>query len=280
MDESVAVDADNHHPDLTDRRPITSADNETEKIRVLSAIASNAPSRVIDRVAWILNHYPSARDSDVKCQIIYWKTFESELYSGGDISLENYPKLLKLNTIIRSRALVQNNLGLFIASPEVRKYRGKLQEEEKLKALEVRPTHPVYCIYADESGKTSKYLLVGSIWILRSYDTMKLTAALNAQKKEIGFTSEIHFKEINKGNLEKYESLLGILIKNSAAISFKGLGVERSGLYNLDDTLNKLFYHMTIQGIKEENTSGRAILPRNLNSEKTPKNHLKTSFHY
>lgn len=243
-------------------------DKESEKIRVLSAIASNSPTRVTDRVAWILNHYPQARDSDVKCQIIYWKTFQTDLYSGGDISFENYPKLQRLHSIARARAVVQNILGLFIASPEVRKYRGKLEEEEKQRALEVRPSHPVYCIYADESGKTGKYLLVGSLWILRSYETMKITAAINRKKAEIGFKGEMHFKEINKGNLEAYEALLGSIVQNSSSISFKGLGVNRSGLYNVDDTLNKLFYHMVIQGITEENKSGRAILPRNLQFRK------------
>lgn len=243
-------------------------DREAEKIRVLSAIASNSPSRVTDRVAWILNHYPQARDSDVKCQIIYWKTFQSDLYGGGDISFENYPKLQRLHSIARARAVVQNVLGLFIASPEVRKYRGKLEEEEKQRALEVRPSHPVYCIYADESGKTGKYLLVGSLWVLRSYETIKITAAINQKKKEIGFKGEMHFKEISKGNLEAYEALLGAIIENSSSISFKGLAVLRSGLYNVDDTLNKLFYHMVIRGITEENKSGRAVLPRNLQFRK------------
>lgn len=243
-------------------------DKEAEKLRVLSAIASNSPTRVIDRVAWILNHYPQARDSDVKCQILYWKTFQADLYSGGDISFDHYPKLQRLHSIARARAMVQNVLGLFIASPEVRKYRGKLEEEEKQRALEVRPAYPVYCIYADESGKTGKYLLVGSLWVLRSYDTMKITSAINHRKKELDFKGEIHFKEINKGNLETYLSLLGAIIQNSSAISFKGLGVLRSGLYSVDDTLNKLFYHMVIQGVAEENKSGRAVLPRNLQFRK------------
>jgi len=245
-----------------------SKDKEAEKMRVLSAIASNSPARVTDRVAWILNHYPQARDSDIQCQIIYWKTFQVDLYSGGDISFENYPKLQRLHSIARARAVVQNILGLFIASPEVRKFRGKLEEEEKQRALEVRPSHPVYCIYADESGKTGKYLLVGSLWVLRSYETIKITAAINQKKKEIGFKGEMHFKEIGKGNLDAYEALLGAIIQNSSSISFKGLGVIRSGLYNVDDTLNKLFYHMVIQGISEENKSGRAVLPRNLQFRK------------
>lgn len=42
----------------------------------------------------------------------------------------------------------------------------------------------------------------------------------------------------------------------------------RSGLYSVDDTLNKLFYHMVIQGVAEENKSGRAVLPRNLQFRK------------
>ena len=239
-----------------------------KKLRVLAAIAGNSPSRLMDRVAWVLNHYPSARDSDIKCQLIYWKTFQSDIYSGGAIPEDKYPELEKLNNITRARAQVQNTLGLFKASPEVRKYRGTLSEEEKQKALEVRPTHPVYCIYADESGKTGKYLMVGSLWVLKSYETIKITRAINQKKKEIGFKGEMHFKEIDKNNISQYLSLLGSIIENSSSISFKGLGVLRAGLYSVDDTLNKLFYHMVINGIKEENQSGRAVLPRNLQFRK------------
>ncbi|UXZ21413.1 DUF3800 domain-containing protein [Pseudomonas sp. YeP6b] len=246
----------------------TNEKTEAEKIRVLSAIASNSPARLTDRVGWILNHYPSARDSDIKCQFLYWKTFQSDLYSGGAIPEDKYPELEKLNSISRARATVQNTLGLFKASPEVRKYRGTLEEEEKQKALEVRPSHPVYCIYADESGKTGKYLMVGSLWVLRSYETMKITRAVNQKKSDINFKGEMHFKEIDKNNINQYLALLGVIIENSTSISFKGLGVLRAGLYSVDDTLNKLFYHMVINGIKEENVSGRAILPRNLQFRK------------
>lgn len=242
--------------------------NEAEKIKVLAAVAGNSPSRLTDRVAWVLNHYPSARDSDIKCQTLYWKTFQSDVYSGGPIPEDKYPQLEKLNSITRARAQVQNTLGLFKASPEVRKYRGTLEEEEKQKALEVRPSHPVYCIYADESGKTGKYLMVGSLWVLKSYETIKITRAINLKKSEIGFKGEMHFKEIDKNNISQYLALLGTLIENSSSISFKGLGVLRAGLYSVDDTLNKLFYHMVITGIKQENQSGRAILPRNLQFRK------------
>ncbi|MCY1205344.1 hypothetical protein D9M72_168930 [compost metagenome] len=242
--------------------------NEAEKVRILAAVASNAPERVIDRVAWILNHYPEARDSDVKCQLLYWRTFQTDLYNGGDIAISAYPDLQRLNSISRSRAMVQNILGLFVASPEVRRFRGKLSEEEKQKALEVRPTHPVYCIYADESGKTSNYVLVGSVWVLKSYETFKITNALNARKKEIGFEGELHFKEITKGNLDKYRAILGVIVEHSSKLSFKALAVERRGLANIDDTINKLYYHMLINGVREEDSTGRAILPRSMQFRK------------
>ena len=244
------------------------AKNEAEKHRIISAIASNSPTRVIDRVAWILNHYPKARDSDIYCQLQYWKTFQADLYSGGNILIESYPKLERLHSIARSRAFIQNTHGLFLASPEVRRTRGKLEEEEKQKILDARPAHPVYCIYADESGKTSKYLLVGSLWVLRSYDTMKITRAINQKKQELEFKGEMHFKEINNNNLGDYFELLSAIVENSEAVSFKGLAVERKGLKSVDDTLVKMFYHMTIQGITDENKSGRAVLPRNLQFRK------------
>lgn len=243
-------------------------DFEAEKQRVLSAISSNSPKRSIDRVAWILNHYTDARDSDIACQLHYWRTFQGDLYSGGNILQEHYPKLERLNSISRARARIQNDLKMFVASPEVRKRRGMLEEEEKQRALEERPTFPIYCVYADESGKTSKYLMVGSVWVLRSYETIKITNAINQKKQSIGFKGEMHFKEINKSNLDTYCELLNAIIENSSSLSFKGIGVLRSGLTNLDATLDRLFYHMVIQGIREEDRSGRAVLPRNLQFRK------------
>ncbi|KIK90028.1 DUF3800 domain-containing protein [Pseudomonas sp. W15Feb9B] len=266
MNEIATISEEAEELDQT--QSVITKDFEVEKQRVLSAISGNSPKRLVDRVAWILNHYTNARDSDIACQLHYWRTFQGDLYSGGNILQENYPKLERLNNVTRARARVQNDLKMFIASPEVRKRRGKLEEEEKQRALDERPTFPIYCIYADESGKTSKYLLVGSVWVLRSYETIKITNAIIQKKQSMGFRGEMHFKDINKGNLGVYLELLNAIIENSSSISFKGIGVLRSGLTNLDDTLNKLFYHMVIQGIKEEDRSGRAVLPRNLQFRK------------
>ncbi|MCX2694794.1 hypothetical protein OO255_27760, partial [Pseudomonas sp. DCB_BZ] len=51
------------------------------------------------------------------CNVYRFSSFSDR---GGDISFENYPKLQRLHSIARARAVVQNILGLFIASPEVR----------------------------------------------------------------------------------------------------------------------------------------------------------------
>ncbi|WP_083265610.1 MULTISPECIES: DUF3800 domain-containing protein [Pseudomonadaceae] len=267
---SAALSSDEFEENLIASLPPPSRmkDLEAEKLQILAAVAGNAPERVVDRVAWILNHYPEARDSDIKCQTIYWRTFQSDLYNGGDIPIVNYPQLQRFNSISRSRAKVQNVLGLFIASPEIRRYRGKLEEEEKQKALEVRPTHPVYCIYGDESGKTSKYLVVGSVWVLKSYDTLKITSAINAKKREISMEGELHFKDINRGSIDAYRSVLGSVVQNSSSLSFKALAVERTGISSVDDALTKMFYHMIIDGVKEEDSSGRAVLPRNMQFRK------------
>lgn len=112
------------------------------------------------------------------------KNPQSDLRNTGDIPLSAYPELQRLNLITRSRAMVQKILSLFIASPEVRRFREKLSEEERQKALEVRPTRPIYCVYAVESGKTSNYVVVGSVWGLKSYETFKIANPLKARKKK------------------------------------------------------------------------------------------------
>lgn len=237
---------------------------EKEKNQILRDVADSKVDNHQQRIAWILNHYPNTRDSDITCQIRYWELFESDIYSSSSFNPKDLYKLTKLTSIARARAKIQNVHKLFLASPEVRKRRGKLEEEEKQKALEDRPSYPTYAVYADESGKTADHLIVGSMWIINGIETLNLVRELENWRKAKDFHSEFHFKKINKSKYPLYLDVIKIIKKRATAISFKALSVERKGISDVNKALTQLYLNLLIKGIEHEHSTSRAPLPRSI----------------
>jgi hypothetical protein len=237
---------------------------ELEKEQILKSVVNSNMDTMLNKVAWILNHYPDARDSDITCQLKYWSTFEPEISGSGYISVEDLYKLTRLTSITRARARIQNTHRLFLANPEVQKRRGVLEDEEKEKALEQKHNYPVYSVYADESGKTSDYLVVGSMWILDGIETYHLTKRIEEWKKETNFKDELHFQSINNNNIGYYREVLEIVKNKSSAISFKAISLERKGIKSVADAFTHLYYHLLVRGVEHEHSTGRAPLPRSI----------------
>jgi|RhiMethySRZTD1v2_1073278.scaffolds.fasta_scaffold2039999_1 hypothetical protein len=55
---------------------------EAERQALLTVLASSRPDTVVERVAWILNNYSEARNSDITLQLHYWETFCPDNYNG------------------------------------------------------------------------------------------------------------------------------------------------------------------------------------------------------
>jgi hypothetical protein len=237
---------------------------ELEKEEILRYVADAKTDTVLHRVAWLLNYYPETRDSDITCQLKYWSYFEQDIYNPECISSDDLYKLTKLTSITRARAKIQNTHRLFLASPDVRKKRGVLEEEEKEKAIQQKSNFPVYAIYADESGKTQDFLIVGSMWILNGIDTLKLYNAIKEWRQTTGFKHELHFNKISSGNIDYYRQVLEIVRNKISAISFKAISIERKGISNMTDALMLLYYYLLIGGVDHEHNTGRAPLPRNI----------------
>ena len=169
-----------------------------------------------------------------------------------------------MTSIARARAKIQNVHKLFLATPDVRKKRGTLEEEEKQKVSEERPSYPLYVVYADESGKTADYLIVGSMWILNAMETFSLVKEIADWRKRNKFESEFHFKKITEAKLPFYLEIIDILKDKGAALSFMSLSVERRGIGNINDGITQLYQNLLIKGIDHENKTGRAPLPRSM----------------
>ncbi len=248
--------------------PNPEADSKAEKIEkerqeLLTRVASSELSNMRHRVAWLLNQFPGTRNSDIALQIKYWKIFEKDIVSGSSVDLDDLYRLTRLTSLSRARATIQNDYRLFLADPEVREHRGTLEEGEREKAVET-PDHPVYKVFLDESGKTSSYLLVGSLWVLSAgIETFQLISDVNELKRKWGFSGEFHFSKMKKQDVGIYKELVDIFLVRGGPISFKFLSVPKEGL-KAQAALPDLFYHLLKQGIDHEDSTGRASLPRTL----------------
>jgi len=137
---------------------------EARRSRLLQCVSACNLEILEQKVGWILNNHPEARNSDIALQLLYWETFENDIYDGHSICPENLYKLTRLTSIARARARIQNEYKLFVASTAVRQYRGTLSDEARERSMEIPPAYPAFMVYADESGKTQDNLVVGSIW--------------------------------------------------------------------------------------------------------------------
>ncbi len=234
-----------------------------ERKKVLSNLSACRLGDLQSKVAWILNNHPETRNSDIKLQIKYWEYFEDK-YDPSRLKPEDLLQLSRLTSISRARAKIQNEYNLFLASDEVRKRRGTLAEEERLKSVESASFTQTFSIFADESGKNSENLLVGSLWLADGSDSWKLVQYILEWKRTNNINEEIHFTKINEGKLNKYKELVNIVLTNFPTLSFKAVSVKSAGIADKQAAFSKLFYHLIIKGIEHENSSNRAPLPRGL----------------
>jgi len=236
-----------------------------ERVALVAAVASSNPDSVTHKVGWILNNYPDARNSDITLQLRYWETFCPDEYDGGPISADDLYRLPRLTSLSRARARIQNTLKLFLADAEVRRHRGTLSEEEREESSEAKlKSAPVYAVYVDESGKTQRLLLVGSLWILQGPETFRIAKKLVEWREASGFRRELHFAEVDEKSLPFYKQAIDIVVDGASALSLKYVAVPRAGAGPVQDVVPKLLYHLLVKGVSHEHDSGRAPLPRNL----------------
>ncbi len=80
---------------------------EEERQVLLTRVGSSDVSTLRHRVAWLLNRYPSTRNSDIALQLKHWETFEGETFHGSYISAEDYSSFN--STYIHSEGTRENS---------------------------------------------------------------------------------------------------------------------------------------------------------------------------
>jgi hypothetical protein len=236
-------------------------DETQAKEALIKAVQDGNFKTIEQRVFYILNHYPATRDCDIDLQHQYWLHWDG--WDGQAICPSNYrKKLTRLSSIIRVRARIQNRYGLFQATEAIRKRRRALSEEERLVALNSPDRFDYISVYADESGKTSRWLIVGGIWLADPREIRQLQQALADWRSAKRFESELHFNELKPQKLILYREALDVALSAAPSMAFKALKLPNSGLANVSDALDNLFYHYIVKGVEHEHKSMRCALPR------------------
>lgn len=237
---------------------------EKEKSELLTSLASSDFTTMKTKVAAILNLYPHARNSDVALAIQYWETFQPEIYKASGILPKDLFKLERLHYIVRARAKIQNEYGLFLADDKFRKHRKHREEDMYESVLEDSAPRKVVHIFADETGKTQQFVIVASVWVLTGRAVFAVSQAITSwQKKSPWATREVHFAKFGKSDLETLVGYLDVIQDNREYLSFKMIAVEKAKTKrSIEEVVLKLHEHMLIKGSEHEISSSRIDLPR------------------
>ena len=238
--------------------------------KLINEINEGKNKTILNKVGMILNRFPHTRNSDVALLIKFWEVFEG--HNTNSIEKKDLYMYERLTSIARARAKIQNEYGLFPADQKVRGFRQKKEDKEKEFQIESKPEMPIIYIYADETGKNSEYLLVGSLWALDEKRNGEITLALTQWVKDMkeqgkNIPEEFHFVDIknNGNNLDIYMEFLNYFLSIADVVSFTAIAVNKTKLTkHTDDLLSELFYQVVRIGIEHEKRNNRIDFPKQI----------------
>ncbi len=232
--------------------------------RILSQILKGNTTTLPQKVAHILNQFPETRDSDKVLTIKLLQTFYPEFINEGRIRLEDLNILPKSYDMARHRARFQNDCGLFLASPEIQLLRKKNQNKEADDFRTNRLDVSTVFIFADESGKTGTFLILGSLWIYARQACIEVMSELNKWREKENWKSEFHFKKIkNIMMAENAANFFDVFLKYGSLSAFKTLILSNAD-FSSSDKLGSVYSglaEMLIEGIETEIDTGRLSIP-------------------
>lgn len=266
IEDSVPLSPE-ESPQKTKKKQLTKDEKiDKEKKELLSSLAAADFSSLKPRVASVLNLYPHTRNSDISLSLKYWEIFQRDIYNESGILPKDLFKLERLHYIVRARAKIQNEYGLFLADSEVKKSRRKNEEKMEGAVLEDSAPRKTVHIFSDETGKTHRFVIVASVWVLSGRAVFTISKAISEwQKQSVWKNREVHFSKFGKSDYETLKAYLAVILENREYLGFKVIAVERAKTNrSIEETILKLHEHMLIRGAAHEVTSGRMDLPREM----------------
>ncbi len=266
-DDEFFEDDDDGQPKTHRKREKSLAQLELEAKEaneLLAHVGSGVIDTLRDRVAYVLNRFSDARNSDVEMVWLYWQTFDSDKFPGHYVTKEHMFALSRVPSLIRERARIQNTYKLFQADDEVKEYRGTLEEDARQQAVGDKPNHlRNTTVYIDETGKQGDFLCVGGLWIPDSgVSVIKVRQEIDEWRNEKDIKYEFHFSDLKKAGLQNYKDFFALFLRLNPSAGFKITVVRNHGFAELNGPISDLTFHLLNDGIRHEDESGRAPLPR------------------
>ncbi|AJC18491.2 DUF3800 domain-containing protein [Pandoraea sputorum] len=239
-----------------------------EKAEVIAEVAAGNFSTVRAKVAWILNLHQSTRNSDVTLSLKYWETFQPELFNEGLIHARDLFKLERTTLIARYRAKIQNEYGLYQADAKIRNRRRKNEEAMEAEVIADQAPQPVMWVYADETGKTARYVIVAAVWVLSGGSVYKVSKAIDEWKAKSPWAKrEVHFSRFGRQDVDTLREYLGVVLANREFLSFKAIAVEKAKTKrSIEEVVALLHRHMLERGAFHEVDTQRVSLPRKVSA--------------
>lgn len=176
------------------------------------------------QVAYILNRFPSTRNSDKELWLKHIEIFHDVNPDEALLAVAGREDLTSQNTVSRARAELQNRYRLYLPTrPEVIFHR-----QRKRKAYEASFLHldemddesftETY-LYCDESGVTDRYLIFGFFLFLSGREHFEFIQELLASPTRDGSDKRpyYHFKELRPRMLEQYLAFVDSAIERPSA---------------------------------------------------------------
>lgn len=239
---------------------------EREKKELLASLAGGDFSKQKTKVAYILNLYPESRNSDITLTINYWETYQPDIYNPRGILPKDLFRLERMHYLVRARAKIQNEYNLFAPSTKVKRSRRKHEEEMSKAVLEDAEPRKLIHVYADETGKTQKHVVVSSVWVLTGRAVFTVSQSITSWKEtSLWENREVHFSKLGKRDMDTLKEYLRVIVKNREFLSFKSIAVERAKVKrSIEEVVEKLHEHMLLRGAEHEINSKRIGLPQKI----------------
>ncbi|MEM6328264.1 MAG: DUF3800 domain-containing protein [Bacteroidota bacterium] len=246
---------------------IKEAKLEAKRARILERVRGGRDfSSLEERVAYVLSQFDATPNSDIALQLQYWEVFEPDLLaSNGMPSQEGYYRATRLTQIVRARRVIQNDLGLFIATVEdVAIKRRQRAEDFRVAHIPQDVSVPAVFVYADESGKNEANLVVGSVWMIAPGEFQRFQAECEAWREANDVRYELHSASLGKPLLTAYKDFISRFVIGRGSLGFKAVSVPSDGIRDSAAAFTHLFHVLLREGIRHEHESGRAPLPRHI----------------
>ncbi len=240
-----------------------------EKADLEASIARGETDSVRNRVAYLLNQNAELRNSDIELVINFWRTFHPDEVGREYIAYESLRNVTTYNSIVRARATIQNTYKLFVSDDAVASHREELENSVRKKQRAISSSSvPFIQVFSDESGKTERHYVIGSLWINDAeHHAYKLQHQLNEWRKTLDQERELKFTNITRQRVDTYLNLFETVMGLSEYIGFKTVVLARDDARSrpVEDAIFRLYYELVVKGLQHEADSGRIAWPRNVN---------------